>query len=373
MRLTHWIAASAALAAGWNLVGYPLFLLARARRAPAPRWRARAPRAVTVIVAAHDEADVIGDRVANLRAQEVPGSALEIIVVADGCTDRTAELAREAGAVVLEQPRAGKVAALHAAVARARGDVLVLTDANTRFEPGAVAALAAPLADERVGIAAGALRYEGAQDAPASSGEDLYWRYETAIKEAASRCGLLLMGAGGIYALRRADWPADLAPDLADDSYVPLKLHREGRVHAYVPEAVGWERAGSGMEEEWRRRVRMVAQDMRVALALSFGLPNRRTAFALVSQKGIRWFLFPLGLVAASALPGRIAAAGAVALALGGALRIPGLAQAAYLVGATAAAFLGAARGLAGRSPAAWSRAESTRRAPRADAVGSGR
>lgn len=373
MKLTRWLAASAALTAGWNLVGYPLFLLVQARLRAAPNWTSRLPHTVSVLVAAHDEADVIGERVLNLRSQEVPGCDVEIIVVADGCTDRTAERAREAGATVLEQPRGGKVSALHAGVAHSRGDVLVLTDANTRFEPGAIASLAAPLADPRVGIAAGALRYEDAGDAPASSGENLYWRYETAIKEAASRCGLLLMGAGGIYAVRRADWPVDLAPDLADDSFVPLKLHREGRVHAYVPEAVGWERAGSGMEEEWRRRVRMVAQDLRVAMALSFGLPNPRTAFALISQKGIRWFLFPLGLITVSALPGRIVAVGAGALALGGALRVPGLSQAAYLVGATCAAFLGAVRGLAGRSPAAWSRAESTRRAPVIEDGGAGR
>ena len=43
------------------------------------------------------------------------------------------------------------------------------------------------------------------------------------------------------YALRRRDWPEELATDLADDSYVPLKLHREGYVHAYVPDARAWE------------------------------------------------------------------------------------------------------------------------------------
>lgn len=353
--------AVAATLAAWNLVGYPLYLLWRSRRAVPPTWRRGDAGPISVLVAAHDEEDVIGDRVRNLREQEDVGETLQILVVADGCTDGTAEAARAAGAEVIERPRSGKVAALHAAVARARGDVLVLTDANTRFAPGAVRALVAPLADPRVGIAAGDLRYEGADASASSSGENLYWRYETAIKGAAARCGLLLMGAGGIYAVRRADWPPDLAPDLADDSYVPLSLHRSGRWNAWVPEAVGYERAGARMEEEWRRRVRMVAQDVRVAAALSFGFPNRRTAFALVSQKVLRWLLFPLGLAAAAALPVRWTLPAAAGLAAGGALRVPGLAQAAYLVGATAAACAGLALGISGRSPATWRRAETTR------------
>ncbi len=338
---------------------------------PPPDWKKGSPRSIAVIVAAHDEADVIGGRVANLRAQEDPGAPVEIVVVADGCTDETAAVARAAGATVIEQERRGKVAALHAAVAATDGELLVLTDANTRFAPSALRELVAPLADPRVGIAAGDLRYEDAKEA-AAGGEALYWRYETAIKEAASRCGLLLMGAGGIYAVRRSDWPLDLAPDLADDSYVPLKLHREGRVHAYVPEAVAWERAGAKMSEEWRRRVRMVAQDVRVAQALSFGWPNRNTAFALVSQKALRWCLFPLGLCIAAAFPARLVLPAAAGLALGGVARVPGIAPAAYLVGATAAAFLGAVKGLCGLSSATWRRAETTRRpSPSASVEGS--
>lgn len=347
--------------AAWNLAGYPLFLMARGR-SPGIHWRPGAwPKRISVLVAAHDEADVIGARVRNLRAQEDAGD-VEILVVADGCDDDTASRARDAGATVIEQARAGKVAALHAAVARSTGDVLVLTDANTRFEPDTLRRLIAPLADDRVGIAAGDLQFERTDEACASAGENTYWRYETVIKQSASRCGLLLMGAGGVYAVRRADWPMAMNADLADDSYVPLSLHRAGRINVFVPEARAWERAGATMREEWRRRVRMVAQDMRVAVALNFGWPNRRTVFALVSQKVIRWFLFPLGVIVVRAfVPRRVWLPAISLLAIGGVRRIPVISTVAYLIGATAAAFLGAVLGLSGRSPATWARAASTR------------
>src|SRR5206468_2524541 len=81
-----------------------------------------------------------------------PRERLEVIVASDGSTDRTAELAREAGAdLVLELPRGGKVAALNAAVERSTGDVLAFSDANAIWEAGALARLVARIGDPEVG------------------------------------------------------------------------------------------------------------------------------------------------------------------------------------------------------------------------------
>ncbi len=380
--------AATALAA-WNLAGYPAFCALRARFArPFRPVRARPVRSVTVVTAAHDEASCIAGRVRNV-LENGAWRAVEMIVVSDGSADGTARLAEEAGARVLEQERGGKIAALHRAIRAARGDVVVITDANTRFEPGAIDRLVEPLSDPDVGIAAGDLRYENEGGSASSSGEGLYWRYETWIKRRASEAGLLLMGAGGIYAFRREDWPFDLPGDLADDSYVPLALHRAGRVNLFVPEAVAFERAGTRMEEEWRRRVRMVAQDARVARALSFGWPRPATVFALVSHKVLRWLLFPLllailatargaaralhrrnGAAALLALPLRAAPFAAGALLAAGAVadragrRIPVASVFFYLVGATAAASWGLVLGIGGRSRATWEKAATTRETP---------
>lgn len=329
---------------------------------------------MTVIVAAHNEEKNIRERVRNILTQETR-YALEVIVASDGSSDRTAEEAEAAGARVLRLPRRGKVAALHDAVRAAAGEAILITDANTRFDERAIDPLVDVLADAAVGIAAGDLRYDNEGESSSAAGESLYWRYETMIKSAASDAGLLLMGAGGIYAVRKEDWPFDLPADFADDSYVPLSLHRSGRRNLFVSEAKASERAGVTMREEWRRRVRMVAQDVRVARALRFGLPNRDTCFALVSQKVLRWVLFPLGVLTV-ALPGnpvrvilarRAARLSLLPAAAGCAklLATPSARRAAmsalYLVGATAAASWGFALGLAGRSRATWDAAPSTR------------
>lgn len=362
----------------WNLAGYPILLLLLSAVTGEPsREGASRAASVSVLIAAHNESRHIGARVAN--AWQKAAVPVEVIVVSDGSTDKTAELAATAGARVFSQARAGKVAALHRATAEAKGDILVLTDANTRFDDGAIDALVLAMRAKGAGIAAGDLHFENSDESGSALGESLYWRYETAIKRAASRCGVLLMGAGGIYAVRRVDWPRAIPADFADDSFVPLLLARAGRRNLFVPEARATERAGTTKRDEWRRRVRMVAQDFRVVSSLRFGLPNLRIFFALVSQKILRWLIFPLacGAVGGAALVLDKSVVGALVrenLAAIGGLFLFGIMMimisssmrrvldaGIYMIGATVAAFVGMALGLLGRSPSTWAVAESTR------------
>src|SRR5690606_30500033 len=103
--------------------------------------------AVAVIVPAHQEEDGIGDTVTALRSQLRLDDRL--LVVADNCTDRTAILAREAGAEVVERvdpARRGKGFALDFGVrylAEKPPAVVILVDADCRLAPGAIDHLAA--------------------------------------------------------------------------------------------------------------------------------------------------------------------------------------------------------------------------------------
>ena len=80
--------------------------LRRRREASAPDADRPAPR-IAVIIVAHDEERVILDSVKSLVAQRYPSESFAVHVVADNCTDRTADLARSAGASVLERSGTG--------------------------------------------------------------------------------------------------------------------------------------------------------------------------------------------------------------------------------------------------------------------------
>jgi len=96
------------------LAGYTLLTALPGLRAPrAETGRARGIRFV-VAIPAHDEERVVGNVVADILASDYPQELFEVWVVADGCSDGTADVARRAGASVLEltEPAGGKAAAL---------------------------------------------------------------------------------------------------------------------------------------------------------------------------------------------------------------------------------------------------------------------
>ncbi|MBV8463381.1 MAG: polysaccharide deacetylase family protein, partial [Acidimicrobiales bacterium] len=108
---------------------------------------------VSVIVPAHNEARVIDKTITAIRRLRVAPS--EVIVVDDGSTDATAEIARARGATVLSQRRQGKAVALDAGVARSTGEIVVVLDADTVLRNDFLDALLPHFADPRVGAVAG--------------------------------------------------------------------------------------------------------------------------------------------------------------------------------------------------------------------------
>ena len=109
----------------------------------------------SVIVPAYQAATTLGLCLDALNAQTVARDLCEVIVVDDGSTDSTSEIARRVGAQVIVQPNSGAAAARNAGAAIARGDLLLFTDADCAPVPGWIAALVAPFADERVAGAKG--------------------------------------------------------------------------------------------------------------------------------------------------------------------------------------------------------------------------
>jgi cellulose synthase/poly-beta-1,6-N-acetylglucosamine synthase-like glycosyltransferase len=132
--------------------GYLFVLTLRSGKRPPPAYGAPATR-FQVVVPAHNEAAGIAGTIESLQALDYPPSLFEVIVVADNCTDDTAERARRAGATVLERSdgvRRGKGYALAYAFEKsiAGGDVdaVVVIDADTVVSPNMLRAFDARLA-----------------------------------------------------------------------------------------------------------------------------------------------------------------------------------------------------------------------------------
>jgi glycosyltransferase involved in cell wall biosynthesis len=95
---------------------------------------------ISIIIPAHNEEKYLGQTLRSLRAQTYP--YYEVIVVANGCTDRTAAVARENGARLVDLPERGLGKARNTGGAKARGQVLLFLDADTQLEPHALEVIA---------------------------------------------------------------------------------------------------------------------------------------------------------------------------------------------------------------------------------------
>jgi cellulose synthase/poly-beta-1,6-N-acetylglucosamine synthase-like glycosyltransferase len=368
------LALGAAALFAWSYLVYPPLIRGRAAAlARAPAAAPAAPLSVEVVLSAADEESVIAARVANLLCQE--GIAdVSVAIGCDGCRDRTAALAREAGDArvrVVEFPvRRGKAAVLNDLVRDSRADLLVFTDANTRFEPGAVAALARAFGDAGVGAACGRLvfeRAEGARETPESD----FWDRETRMKEAEGALGICLGANGAIYAARRAlVLPLPVDTTSMDDFLIPVRVAREGRRIVFVGDAVAREDTARDVAAEVSRRVRIgvgAGQVLRRERWLYAAGAHPLLTLAFLSRKAARWLAPVLGLCAAAAalFSAALRPLGAGALLLALLLlvvarwkpRLEGAAGRLYYFGVLNVALaLGVAAGLLGYARPVWAR-----------------
>lgn len=284
--------------------GYPLLLaLIRALGGSRPaRIAENTEPYVTLIVSAYNEEKVIGEKIENCLALDYPPQSLHVIVVSDASEDGTDAVVKRysvRGVELLRKAqRSGKTLGLNAAVERARGEVLIFSDANAIYGKDVIRKLVRNFADPRIGAAIGQSTYV-APEVESERSEGLYWKYESSIKKAESAIGSVVGGDGAIYAIRKSLYEP-MRADALSDFVNPLQIVRAGYRCIYEPEARSYERAADNFEKEFRRKVRIVNRAWRALFGLKALLNPFKYgffAFELFSHKLLRW-LVPLFMVA---------------------------------------------------------------------------
>lgn len=294
----------------WTLLGAALRAGRRTSSQPEqPRLDPTALGRVAVVIPAHNEELVLGATLGSLQEQTYPPHLLSVVVVADNCTDRTAAIAQEHAATVLERTdlvRRGKGYALEWAFAillgpdspleegeRAPVAAFVIVDADTDVVPDFVAVMAQRLvSDPAVPALQG--RYgvlnpqEGWRAALMTAAFDLFNHVKLL---GAHRLGwsVGLKGNGMAFTrslLERARWRGDSITEDIDFGLDLLSLH--GVRVGYVPQAqvlaqmpVSGTQAASQRERWERGRYRLLRE--RALPLLALGLRRRSKALCAAS------------------------------------------------------------------------------------------
>ncbi len=285
-----------------------------------PGYRPR----VTVIVPTYMERELIEGKLENVYEQDYPRELLEVLVVDGASGDGTAEAAREwAGRhgdlrveVVVEPARRGKAPALNEALRRARGEVVVVTDADSLWPRSALSEAVKWLSDERVAVVS-CLKVPGVEEA--------YRGFYNTVRLAESKAWSTPVFHGELAAFKRGflEEIGGFSTDVGtDDSYTAVAAALMG-LRAITPEGLACvEYVPRRGYAAWRtRRAQHLVQSFAKALRRLRGSRAPRRFKAVLLAEAYLHLVNPWLLLLAAALLAASAAAGmvlpAAALALG--------------------------------------------------------
>ena len=265
---------------------------------------------VTLLVSCYNEIDVIEEKIANCFALDYPTDKLNFIVISDGSDDGTDEavaaLSNERLSIIRQEGRLGKTSAINLAMESVSSDIVVFSDANAMYQPDAILKLVRHFADANVGYVVGAALYTDGEQSTAAASEDLYWRYEIALKKMESSLHSVVGGDGAIYAIRRNAYIPLEQQDI-NDFVNPLQIIEQGYRGLFDSEAICLEETAGDFAKEARRKQRIVNRSFRGLMKVRAVLNPSRFgffSFEVISHKLLRWLmpvflaLFTLGSIA---------------------------------------------------------------------------
>lgn len=221
-------------------------------------------KSVSVVIAAHNEADNLPAKLASLAELSYPEASLECVFVSDGSTDRTVQLLQQACCIHKNwhvfhyDLAAGKPSALNLGVANATGEYIVFMDARQRVSLACIEALLARFSDSTIGAVSGELVLADDNGLEAAN-VGLYWRYEKWIRMNESALHSTTGATGALYAIRRADYQPLAIDALLDDFDIPISLLRHGKRTVFESDAKAFDQAENSADAEFRRKARTLA------------------------------------------------------------------------------------------------------------------
>jgi biofilm PGA synthesis N-glycosyltransferase PgaC len=311
----RWIFWGAAGLIFYTYLGYAGWLWLRALLNSWPVQRGPQQPFVSILMVVRNEEEVLECKMKNLLELDYPPERLQIVVVSDGSTDRTADILRQYARdsrvqVLLNQLSNGKAAGLNDAVSLAQGEVVVFTDARQKIESDALRLLMEGFADPDVGCVSGELMLGDPKSGECVNGMGLYWRVEKQIRQLEARSGSAVGATGALYAVRRGLVPVVPSGTILDDVYVPMEVVRRGKRVIFEPRARVWDLPFLGAEREFARKVRTLSGNYQlVQLAPWLLSSSNPVRLEFISHKLLRLvvpFALAAMLVSSLLLPGRI-------------------------------------------------------------------
>ncbi len=251
---------------------------------------------ICIVIPAYNEAEWVADKIHNLAFLDYPSNRLQVILACDGCTDNTAEIARECmqlpecADLNLEvrefRSNRGKVAVLNHVLHDIDAALVALSDVSALISVDALLIATAHFQDPKVGVLNSHYRILS----PGSEGEESYWKYQSQIKSSEAALGATLGAHGAFYMFRRELFETLDADIINDDFVLPMQIVAKGYRAEHDNRILALELEQADQEMDRHRRLRISAGNLQQLLRLKqLLLPRYRgVAFAFASGKALR-------------------------------------------------------------------------------------
>ena len=242
---------------------------------------------IEIIVPAYNEEQFIAEKIHNLASLDYPCEKLTVTIGCDGCSDKTADIAKDTVAslywseinfkVINFSVNRGKIAVVNELVKKSEADLIAFSDVSALISIDALLIIAMQFENANIGAVTGAYKVIN----PGTSGEEAYWKYQANIKKAESIMGSTIGAHGAFYAMRRALFSALPSDTINDDFIIPMKVVEQGFRVAYEPQINAVELEGSTTEMDWKRRLRIGAGNIQQVMRLKQLFLQRRLGVML--------------------------------------------------------------------------------------------
>jgi len=223
---------------------------------------------LTIGIAAHNEASNIGNLMTQVRSEI--GKQDEIVIVASGCTDKTAEIvlhharADRRVKVILEEQRGGKSLAINKILSEFRGEMLLLVSADVLPLDGSITSMVSTMESDRsIGVVSSQPRPVNGHRGLIGYLGHLYWRLHHQTLSLLDASGQNTHGGEAI--LVRSGIVSSLPVDcINDDAFIGVEAALKGFRVKYCPQAIVKTKTPETIRELVRQRRRIIAGHLKV-------------------------------------------------------------------------------------------------------------
>ncbi len=219
----------------------------------------------TIIIPAYNEARFIAEKIRNLSFIDYPNDRYELIILCDGCTDKTYDISlktlTEIACADLNcqlinfKDNRGKVAALKDGVDKAKFENIVFSDVSALLPVNCLLMLDSHFNKPTVGAVSGGYKFIE----KGSTGEQLYWQYQSKLKSRESSIASVLGAHGAFYSIRKSCYEEIPEDTINDDFLIPMNIIKQGYRVIYEPRVAAIELEQVNLAQDMDRRLRIAA------------------------------------------------------------------------------------------------------------------